>query len=768
MNLLKQENTMDWNNLFKEANIVNELSDLSPEDKGDYFLVNCPVCGNHEAYVYKDNPRVIICNRQNKCGTQTDVWDYLKEKHSLDDSGVFRLLAEKAGFEISQQSPEQIQRVRKEQKTQDVLKAADKFFKDQLINSETEKYLLNDRGVPSSALKDFGHNPGYDKTVQQLLLKGFNEELVEGTLGMMRSRDDYKLVVTFYKPNNDILSFIGRRLNAMDSDQDRKYIPFLSFSKNICFGAEKLKNPEYIYIVEGYIDAIIMNALGLPTVALGSNQPSNGQMEQLFSTFKTKKYVLCLDNDVAGREGIKKLYSVLRKSGRTGYIADWYDCKDPNEYLVKHGEHDFIEQCKGARKDYAFLLEKLLESYDNRSPMEQQTLIEEVIKLGIGITDPIEVEDFNAQVESLTDITQEAIKETLGDAKRKKAEEELGRKMKSLAKDTHQLVDSGKPSEALKHLLTEIEGFKGVQTEAVPNTVYTNDRLVEELKSTPDGIKTGFRTLDKYITLPSEGVSIIAGVSRHGKTTAMLNMLNNALNNQEYSGNTFVYASFEETEKRLLTKLMMMNAREMLDEENNFSEFIKYLREGYTTNQWIDIAKEKILKWTQQGRLILLDMTGKNIETLENYVYHYSQQYEVGAVYIDYIQKIQAKESYTRQMELQKISHRILDLAKASHVPIVLGAQFNKEGANGIDRMDLNHIREANDIGNDAHLVLGIWNTQAAAPSDKAIPRNSSQPVDFSVKVLKNRNGASNMIFDLNLFPENFTILDKGAAYGQH
>ena len=154
MNLLKQESTLDWNSLFKEANTVNELSDLHPEDKGDYFLVDCPVCGNHEAYVYKDNPRVIVCNRQNKCGTRTDVWDFLKEKHCLDDSGVFRLLAKKAGYEISQQSPEQIQRVRKEQKTQDVLKAADKFFKDQLTNSETEKYLLNDRGVPSSALKD--------------------------------------------------------------------------------------------------------------------------------------------------------------------------------------------------------------------------------------------------------------------------------------------------------------------------------------------------------------------------------------------------------------------------------------------------------------------------------------------------------------------------------------------------------------------------------------------------------------------------------------
>jgi replicative DNA helicase len=388
--------------------------------------------------------------------------------------------------------------------------------------------------------------------------------------------------------------------------------------------------------------------------------------------------------------------------------------------------------------------------------------------LGIGITDPIEVEDFNTQVESLTGITKEAIKETLGDAKRKKADEELGRNMNSLVNEVHQLVEAGNPNEALKHLMKETEDLKNTQTEEIPNTVYTKERLVEELKSTPDGIKTGFRSLDKYITLPSEGVSIIAGVSRHGKTTAMLNISNNALNNPEYEAKTFVYASFEETEKRLVTKQIMMNAREVLSEENNFSEYIKYLREGYSTNHWINTATKKVLSWTQQNRLVLLDMTGKNIETLENYVHYYCQRYEVGAVFVDYIQKIQAKESYTRQMELQKISHRILDLAKSSHIPIVLGAQFNKEGANGIDSMDLNHIREANDIGNDAHLVLGIWNTQAASPSDQTITRNPSQPVEFRVKVLKNRNGASNMIVDLNLFPENFKILDKGAAYGQH
>lgn len=51
-------------------NIENALDELNAEDKGHYFICNCPECNQHEAYMYKNNQRFIQCNRENHCGSR--------------------------------------------------------------------------------------------------------------------------------------------------------------------------------------------------------------------------------------------------------------------------------------------------------------------------------------------------------------------------------------------------------------------------------------------------------------------------------------------------------------------------------------------------------------------------------------------------------------------------------------------------------------------------------------------------------------------------
>ncbi|MBS4203667.1 toprim domain-containing protein [Lederbergia citrea] len=49
-------------------NIEKALVDLNAKDKGRYFLCTCPECQQQEAFIYKNNPSFILCNRQNQCG----------------------------------------------------------------------------------------------------------------------------------------------------------------------------------------------------------------------------------------------------------------------------------------------------------------------------------------------------------------------------------------------------------------------------------------------------------------------------------------------------------------------------------------------------------------------------------------------------------------------------------------------------------------------------------------------------------------------------
>ena len=126
--------------------------------------------------------------------------------------------------------------------------------------------------------------------------------------------------------------------------------------------------------------------------------------------------------------------------------------------------------------------------------------------------------------------------------------------------------------------------------------------------------------------------------------------------------------------------------------------------------------------------------------------------HRVGAIFIDYIQKVKSKYNVqSRQVEIQKISGDLLDTAKRSGVALVLGAQLNR----GAERADPKHIsldqlRESGDIEQDAHLVLGLYNHNRGEYDVNPDSEQTSDPVTtIDVKILKNRSGATNVYTSL-------------------
>lgn len=48
--------------------IEEALHELNAQDKGRYYICTCPECEKDEAYLYKNNMKMIQCNRENQCG----------------------------------------------------------------------------------------------------------------------------------------------------------------------------------------------------------------------------------------------------------------------------------------------------------------------------------------------------------------------------------------------------------------------------------------------------------------------------------------------------------------------------------------------------------------------------------------------------------------------------------------------------------------------------------------------------------------------------
>lgn len=113
----------------------------------------------------------------------------------------------------------------------------------------------------------------------------------------------------------------------------------------------------------------------------------------------------------------------------------------------------------------------------------------------------------------------------------------------------------------------------------------------------------------------------------------------------------------------------------------------------------------------------------------------------------------------TRQIEIQKISERVLETAKKLSLPIILGAQLGRD-RDRKDKVRLDNLREAGDIEQDANLVIGLYNEAMEKAQDNDEPLET-RTVDLELTILKNRNGvvneATTLIFDRPIL----TIRDK-------
>lgn len=282
---------------------------------------------------------------------------------------------------------------------------------------------------------------------------------------------------------------------------------------------------------------------------------------------------------------------------------------------------------------------------------------------------------------------------------------------------------------------------------------YTLESLLKDLKKTPDGLKTGYVCLDNLTRISPEAMTIIAGRPSHGKTTFMLNLLLNMI--EEYQDKTFAFFSYEESKRQLGVKLINILAKQEFNSDQNIHTLKQYIQgKCDIDNKRIENATTKFDKFAKNNRLFLIDKN-YSIEELSEKINALNETLNIGTIFIDYIQKIKAKGDHnTRQEELQEVSGQIVETAKANSIPIILGAQLRRSNTKS-ENISLDNIRECGDIEQDTNLALGILNKSMSREE------NNNKITDFKVKIMKNRNGQSGNIFDFKFNQPILTIEEK-------
>lgn len=228
---------------------------------------------------------------------------------------------------------------------------------------------------------------------------------------------------------------------------------------------------------------------------------------------------------------------------------------------------------------------------------------------------------------------------------------------------------------------------------------------------------------------PTGTISYIGARPGRGKTTILVNIALDALS----KGKPVVYVTAEETSKQILTRFILSKTAEINPGDgrlvykdfkprtalyNYIKDTAKYLPTMPVDNRdYFGDACETVENYTKENKLTIFETYGASWRELTDYI---GAQDTGSVILIDYIQHLKSPENLatqTRQIQIQEISHQLADLAGLHGLIIICGAQFNRDAkGNGNGKPDMSKpdsfdetsFREAGDIEQDGHILIGI------------------------------------------------------------
>lgn len=638
---------------------------------------------------------------------------------------------------------------------------------------EALDYLVEVRGYDSSKLQstEWMYWPEDAEIRKHLKSKLPKERQAEATSIKLNGNggDLFRAALPYRDRFGKILGFAKRatiKEGAADVDGKIHRWSYTSgLKKDDPFNIYRCKREKQLILVEGLPDAAYLPSLGIKNIiATGQGELSSKHIESL-KIYEVESVIIVFDNDAKDSKGeigsvekAKKAADLLEKNGIKAFILPPHllaPFKDPDEYVNVNGAEAFkklIEEKAQAR--VRWIPSYFAYKHDLGTDIGRFSALNGASKAYALLDDELGKTIFKQEIETIFGLNPSETNGILAKALKEQKSQDDAEKYKQSLEEAKQFISEGDLNKATQ-LLSKLK--KEDRTEEFRLKPYTVENLKADLSKIQEGLKTGYKSIDKAITIPQEAITIIAGRPSHGKTTTLLNFFVNMV--KLYPEREFYFFSYEEPKNQILLKILNILSEEFITEASNLANLEGYLRAGADKRPKINEAMATLQSWTESHRLVVCDHPFF-VDDLSKEIAHLKERGKMGAVFIDYIQKIKFRgKSSTRQLELQKISETILETAKFNSVPIILGAQLGR-GNNKSEVLRLDNLREAGDIENDAKLVLGIWNGAKEVAESKG-DSSMNRMVDLDLVVLKNRNGPSNQTISLTFDRPLSTLKEK-------
>jgi hypothetical protein len=576
-------------------------------------------------------------------------------------------------------------------------------------------------------------------------------------------------------------------------DKIPKYRNTKEAEKSGFAGETLIGNKNRLFVVEGFKDAVLLNYreqqtnkrnqityLGVGGCALNENQLTG--LLSIVDKKKPQDIIIAFDNtvgsDPSGYQGTVKtiltLMPLLSQAQNLDllYCSDWDEIskkqvvKDAGELLNKLGYDDCVSSAFAAVQSWDhFLVGYLIKARgaDDQSVARKafSKITEALIKC-----QQSDIDRF-CNLTELSQLTSESDRllflQTLEDERAKHLKREY---CSNLTAHQSKLDHAIKYEnlDAIAKLKAEFPAPPG--PDDFPTSTYRE--ILQKMQKTTKKYKTYLsEEIDKEAGWKPGAMQIIVGYTGNGKTTLMTWA---ALKQLQNSDRKVVFFSYEETEESITKKMILQAYGFALSTEKGKFGFIAlgetefddavnaYLEGQYSGKDREDkLLKQAVAEiggYIETGRLRIVDtveyippvnelctLIGKNIKKNGTDIF-----------FVDYIQKIPPDPNGKNEanwLKIKSISAALTQSALTYNVPIILGAQANREKNDKADKMpECHNIREGSDIGQDAFSVFGILLTRHDPKAEEPKSDKKKFKVEthegiarYELEIQKNRGG---------------------------
>ena len=190
-----------------------------------------------------------------------------------------------------------------------------------------------------------------DKTLEWFKTRGITKD----TLDELRVTTGQEFMPQTGKSENTIQFnyYVGGQLTNVKYRDARKNFKLYKGAEKVFYNIDNTVGHDYCIIVEGEMDVLALHEAGITnaiSVPNGATLNSNNldYLDNCIDYFDDKdKIIIAVDSDAPGQALQAEL--IRRLGAEICYITTFDDCKDANEYLVKHGSKELLSRITNAK-----------------------------------------------------------------------------------------------------------------------------------------------------------------------------------------------------------------------------------------------------------------------------------------------------------------------------------------------------------------------------------------------------------------------------------